>query len=123
MRLPQGCQIERPFTDGEWAVFRDCAASGWRSGENVSNEYYAKQDRHRVPDRQVERTLRSPSARVMVYRYEGGGSRIAGWSAITEVLVIARADDGLVYNAYPVAADQFERYVARPQFAALGWLR
>ena len=121
--LPQGCQIARPFMDAEWASFRECAEAGWRSGQNVSNEYYAKQDRHRVPDRQIERTLRSPSARAMVYRYEGGGSRVAVWSKITEVPVIARANDGLVYNAYPVAGDQFERYVSRPQFATLRWLR
>jgi hypothetical protein len=117
-RLPQGCQIEVPYDEGEWQDFLNCAIRGYRDGEWLDNEFYIKIESHGVEDRSVGRALRK-SAVLVAYQHEGRG-RIALWDGHGGgLLVIARESNGMIFNAFPV--DDLLRYMRG--MGNVRWLR
>ena len=99
--LPQGCQIEKQYTQGEWNSFLDCLLRSFDQCECLDNEYSLKTSQHGVQDDDVRRAIR-PSAQVAAYVDRGHG-RVALWDGEeTGLLVIARESNGKIFNAYEI---------------------
>jgi hypothetical protein len=116
-RLPQGCQVEQPYTEDEWRTFLACARKGFDSGEGIHREFYAKIGERRIPDLDVLHVIRM-AAKLVAYEHNGKG-RIAMWVEGEDLLVIATEREGLILNAF--RPDDLDEYVVG--LTSLRWLR
>jgi len=117
--LPQGCQIESPFSDEEWAEFRACARRGWATGGGLDNEFYLKIAEHGVTDSVVQKVT-SRAQVIVAYEHRGEG-RVGIWDSNQEVLVIVRESNGKAFNAFHVR--DIHRYMRRGNMTNIRWLR
>jgi hypothetical protein len=118
--LPQGCQIDTPYSQEEWQCFLECAIEGFDSGEGLSPDFPTKIARHNLSDERVREAL-LPSAMLVAYEHDGSG-KVALWSRDKKrggMFVIARVSDGLIFNAFPL--DNIKAYVGSLRNAR--WLR
>jgi hypothetical protein len=116
-RLPQGCQVERSYSEEEWRTFLACARKGFESGEGLHREFYAKIGEHGVTEAQLLQTMRR-GAKLVAYEHRGMG-RVALWDEELSVLVIGTEREGLILNAFE--PDDLDEYVER--LVDVRWLR
>jgi hypothetical protein len=117
-RLPQGCQVDRAYTDEEWRAFLACARKGFETGEGIHREFYAKIEAHSVRESEILATLRARGAKLVAYEHLGMG-RIAMWVEQLGILVIGTEKEGLILSAFE--PPDIDRYVEG--MAKVRWLR
>jgi hypothetical protein len=117
--LPQGCQVERQYSEDDWARFLSCARRCFDSGVGLHNEFYAKIAEHEVTDAEVRRTIRR-SARLVAYDHDGRG-RVAMWDERVGVFVVATEAEGLILNAFQV--EDIRSYLGRGSMDNIRWLK
>ncbi len=92
--LPQGCQVERPFSKDEWEAFIKCAQKVWASGEFTHNEFEAKR-RPDVGDA-VIRSAIWKRASLVAYQDEGKERVTLYDPERTGIIVVAALKDGIL---------------------------
>lgn len=105
--LPQGCQVERKFTEDQWAEFVACAARTWESGK-FRHDTFEKKRKVKHPEATDERVREAIHDNVTLVAYRDDGmERVAIYDPYgTNLLIVTTMRHGII-TAYDV--DDFER--------------